>query len=127
MAVRPSVSAAPLAEGAVVTKAVLRAAGRLGVSNKILASVVGLSEASVSRMGSGAYRLEPGEKAFELAVLFVRLYRSLDAMVDGDEAVARAWLQNENAALGSRPVALIQSVSGLVHAVAYLDARRALA
>ena len=36
---------------------------------------------------------------------------------------ARAWLRNDNAALGGRPLALIQSVPGLVHAVAYLDAR----
>jgi hypothetical protein len=35
------------AEGPVLTKAALRAAARLGVSNKILARIVGLSEASV--------------------------------------------------------------------------------
>ena len=58
-----------------MTKAALRAAGLLGVSNKILGRIIGLSEASVSRMGSGAYTLTPGEKPFELAVLFVRFYR----------------------------------------------------
>jgi hypothetical protein len=101
------------------------AAARLGVSNKALAAIIGLSEASVSRMGSGAYTLVPGEKAFELSVLFVRLFRALDAIVHGDEAVAQAWLRNENTALGGRPLTLIQSIPGLVHAVAYLDARRA--
>jgi antitoxin Xre/MbcA/ParS-like protein len=120
-AVRPAVS-----EGAVVTKAALRAAGLMGLSNKTLARILGLSEASVSRMGSGSYTLTPGEKPFELAVLFVRFYRALDAVVHGDDAVARAWLANPNAALGGQPLTLIQSVSGLVHAVAYLDARRAL-
>jgi hypothetical protein len=117
---------APVSEGAVVTKAVLRSASRLGVSNKALAAIIGLSEASVSRMGSGAYTLVPGDKAFELAVLFVRLFRALDAIVHGDDAVAHAWLRNENAALGGRPLTVIQSIPGLVHAVAYLDARRAL-
>jgi hypothetical protein len=120
-AVRPSVS-----EGVVVTKAALRAATLLGVSNKVLARVIGLSEATVSRMGTGTYTLNSGEKSFELAVLFVRLYRALDAIVHGDDAVARAWLTNQNSALGGKPVALIQSLPGLVHAVAYLDARRAL-
>jgi len=110
----------------VLTKAALAAANRLAVSNRALAATIGLSEASVSRMGSGAYTLAPGDKAFDLAVLFVRLFRALDAIVHGDEAVARAWLRNENAALGGRPLTLIQSVPGLVHAVAYLDARRAL-
>lgn len=120
-AVRPAPS-----EGGVVTKAVLRAADLLGISNKTLARIVGLSEASVSRMDTGAYTLAPGEKPFELAVLFVRFYRALDAIVHGDDEVARAWLSNPNAALGGIPITLIQSVPGLVHAIAYLDARRAL-
>ena len=117
---------ASVEEGAVVTKAVLRAAGRLGVSNKTLSAVVGVSEATVSRMGAGTYTLAPGDKPFELAMLFVRLFRALDAIVDGDDAVAQAWLRNENAALGGRPLAMIQTIAGLMHAVSYLDTRRAL-
>src|SRR5262249_39689070 len=113
-------------EGPVLTKAALRAAERLGVSNKSLARIVGLSEASVSRMGSGAYTLAPGDKAFELAAMFVRLFRSLDALVHGDDAVAAAWMKNPNAALGGVPLDVIQTVPGLVHVLAYLDARRAL-
>src|SRR4249920_508040 len=97
---RPAERPDAVSEGAVMTKAVLRAAARLGVSNKALASIIGLSEASVSRMGSGTYMLAPGDKAFDLAVLFVRLFRARDAIVHGDEAVSRAWLRNENAALG---------------------------
>ena len=115
-----------VSEGAVVTKAVLRAADLLGLSNKGLARVVGLSEASVSRMGTGGYTLAPGDKPYELAVLFIRFYRALDAIVHGDAAVARAWMTNPNAALGGTPAALIQTLPGLIHAVAYLDARRAL-
>ena len=117
----------PAAERAVATKAVLRAAGRLGVPNKVLAKVIGVSEATVSRMGSGAYVLDPRDKSFDLAILFVRLYRALDAIAAGDEALAVAWLRNENRALGSPPLTLIQSVPGLVHVLGYLDARRALA
>ena len=120
-ALQPAVS-----EGVVVTKALLRAAGLLGIPNKALARIVGLSEASVSRMGSGGYVLTPGDKPFELAVFFVRFYRGLDALVHGDDSVARAWLASPNTALGDAPLTLIQTVSGLVHVVAYLDARRAL-
>ena len=121
IAVRPAIS-----EGVVVAKAALRAASLLGVSNKALARIIGLSEASVSRMGAGTYTLTAGEKPFELAVLFVRLYRSLDAIVHGHDEVARAWLAEHNSALGGQPLTMIQSLQGLVHAVAYLDARRAL-
>jgi hypothetical protein len=116
----------PLEEGAVVTKGVLRAAGRLGLANKALARILGLSEATVSRMGSGAYVLTPQDKSFELAILFLRLFRSLDAIVAGDETAARAWLTHENDVLGGAPAVLIQSLAGLVNVVGYLDARRAL-
>src|SRR3954467_3416060 len=98
--VRRAAVRAAVSEGAVVTKAALRAAGLLGITNKALARIVGLSEASVSRMGAGAYTLTPGEKPFELAVLFVRFYRALDAIVHGDDEVARAWLVNPKRAPG---------------------------
>jgi hypothetical protein len=115
----------PASEGAVVTRAALAAAERLLVPQKTLSRIIGVSEATVSRMSAGTHTLPPGDKAFELAVLFVRLFRSLDAMAGGDEATARAWLRSHNLALGETPLALIQSVSGLVHVVAYLDAHRA--
>jgi len=124
---RVALRRAAVSENAVVTRAVLRAAGRLGVSNKALGRIIGLSEATVSRMGSGSYTLSRGDKAFELAVLFIRLFRSLDAIAGGDEAVATAWLKNEHLVLGDMPLALIQSVPGLVNVLGYLDARRALA
>lgn len=111
--------------GAVLTKAVLAAAVKLDVRSSALAPILGVSEATVSRMRRGGYRLDAGTKAFELGVLFVRLFRSLDAIVGGDEAVARAWLKNPNLALGGRPVELIRSVAGLADVIAYLDARRA--
>jgi hypothetical protein len=89
--------------------------------------VIGVSEPTVSRMRRNEYALERGTKPFELAVLFVRLYRSLDAIVGGDETVARSWLRNSNSALNGKPVEKIQTVAGLVDAIQYLDARRALA
>jgi hypothetical protein len=77
-------------------------------------------------MGTGAYLLKPGDKSFDLALLFVRLFRSLDAIAGGDEETARAWLRSDNAVLGGVPVALIESIPGLMNVVGYLDARRAL-
>lgn len=116
----------PRADGALVTKAVLRAAGRLDLSNKELASILGLSESTLSRMTAGSYVLTPEQKPYELALLLVRLYRSLDSIVGGDQAAAKAWLRAENSALGAAPLACIMSIAGLLEAIAYLDARRAL-
>jgi hypothetical protein len=110
----------------VVTRATLRSAARLGLPNKAVARVIGVSEATVSRMGTGAYVLKPTDKSFDLALLFVRLFRSLDAITGGDEQVARAWLRNKNTVLGGVPASLIETVPGLVNVVGYLDARRAL-
>jgi uncharacterized protein (DUF2384 family) len=110
---------------AVVTKAALRAAVRLDVRASALAAVLGLSEATLSRMKKGAFVLEVGSKPYELAVLFARLFRSLDAIVGGDEQVARAWLVNPNTALAGRPIEKIRTVAGLTDVIAYLDARRA--
>jgi Protein of unknown function (DUF2384) len=113
-------------QAAVLTKATLRAATQLGLTNKLLATVIGVSEATVSRMRSGNYTLQRGQKSFELAVLFVRLYRSLDAIVSGDDAVAGSWLKNRNTVLDAEPLALIQTVPGLMNVIQYLDARRAV-
>jgi transcriptional regulator with XRE-family HTH domain len=114
-----------LSEGAVLAKATIRAADRLGMSQRVLGNVLGLSESAISRMKNGEYTLERG-KPFELAALFVRLYRSLDAIVSGDEKTAREWMKKENLALRARPVDLIQKVQGLVHVIQYLDTRRAV-
>ncbi|MET3521683.1 MbcA/ParS/Xre antitoxin family protein [Mesorhizobium abyssinicae] len=114
------------AENAVVTKATLRAAELLDVTARVLASIIGVSEATVSRMRKQDFLLERGTKPFELAVLFVRLFRSLDAIVGGDEGIARAWLKNANTAFDGAPIEKIQTIAGLVDVIAYLDSRRAL-
>jgi transcriptional regulator with XRE-family HTH domain len=111
--------------GAVLTKAALRAADRLGLSGRQLAEIVGVSEATVSRWKRGETLLEPGSKSFELAALLVRTFRSLDAITGGDEAVARRWLAAPNTALAARPVERMTQVQGLVDVTTYLDARRA--
>ena len=113
------------ARGAVLTKAAMRAGARLGLSGKLLSDVLGISEAQVSRMRNGEAALSENTKAFELAALLVRVFRSLDAIVGGDEAAAKAWITSENTALGARPIDRMLSIQGLADVVTYLDARRA--
>ena len=113
------------ARGAVLTKAAMRAGARLGLSGKLLSDVLGISEAQVSRMRNGEADLSEKTKAFELAALLVRVFRSLDAIVGGDEAAAKAWITSENTALGARPIDRMVSIQGLADVVTYLDARRA--
>ncbi|MBF5093290.1 DUF2384 domain-containing protein [Azospirillum sp. INR13] len=114
------------AAASVVTKAVLRAAEQLRVSNSVLGKVIGVSEPTLSRMRTKGLPLSERSKEFELALLFIRLYRSLDSIVGGEAEVAAAWLRNDNRALGGKPLEQIQTIPGLMNVIAYLDSRRAV-
>jgi hypothetical protein len=109
--------------GPVLARAALAAAERLGLRNRHLAVIIGTSEASVSRLRGGR-GLDPDSKEGELALLFLRLYRALDALVGGDDSKARAWLHAGNDHLGGVPAERIRTVEGLVDVVQYLDAMR---
>jgi DNA-binding XRE family transcriptional regulator len=109
----------------VISKAVVRAARLLDVSQVDLADIIGVSEATISRIANGQKQLEPGSKPWQLAALFVRLFRALDAIVGSDDAAARTWLRGDNLALGGIPLELIREPAGLVRTVDYLDAARA--
>jgi transcriptional regulator with XRE-family HTH domain len=122
MALSTAVTRAPDAD-AVLAKAVLSAATRLGVRQRDLAAILGASEASISRLLRGR-SLDPATKEGELALLFLRMYRSLDALVGGDDTRARAWLQAEHLHLGGTPASRVKTVEGLVDVVQYLDAVR---
>lgn len=111
------------ASARVLTKALLAAAERLNLRSHHLAAIIGTSEASISRLRSGR-TLNPDQKEGELALLFIRLYRSLDALVGGDDDKARAWLHADNDHLGGIPADRIRTVEGLVDVIQYLDAMR---
>lgn len=108
----------------VLTRALLRAATSLGINGQTMARVVGVSAASWSRLVAGQRTVDPDGKEGELALLFLRLYRSLDALVGGDADKARAWLRAANTHLSAMPLECIQSVTGLVRVDEYLDAVR---
>lgn len=107
---------------AVVSKAVVRAGAALGLTNAGLAKVLGLSPASASRLRDGSFLLSIDSKPYELALLLIRLFRSLDAMMGGEEQASRSWMQTANRALDGAPIDRITSVTGLVETVAHVDA-----
>jgi len=117
--------AGPVAQAAVLSKAVTRAAERLGISRALLAKILGVSPATVTRLFAGNYMLDPSRKEWEFGLLFVRAFRSLDSIVGADET-ARQWLSSENLGLNGRPIDLIGQTEGLVRVVQYLDSSRGL-
>lgn len=110
---------------AVLSKAITRAADRLDMPHALLAKVLGVSASTVSRLYAGTYQLDQKRKEWELGLLFVRVFRSLDSIV-GEEATARRWLSSQNTGLNGRPVELIGTTEGLVRVVQYLDASHGL-
>ena len=110
----------------VLTSATLQAADLLEIKQAMLARLLGISTTQITRMRQGSYQLDENSKAWELAALFVRLYRALDSITVNSLDEARAWLNSRNRGLnGEKPAALITSAAGLVRVVDYLDAARA--
>ncbi len=122
-----SVHRAPAVSDAnrVLSRALGRAAGLLGLTGKSLSRTIGASESTVSRLLREDRVISATSKEGELAALVIRLYRSLDALVGNDEAQRLAWMSSYNRALNGIPSELIQRPQGLVNTVDYLDAMRA--
>jgi hypothetical protein len=125
MAVQAARRAAAATEpGRVLTKAALRAAEILDVPQRTLAEIIGVSASTISRAARAP--LDPASKPGQLAALWVRVFRSLDAIVGSNDAAARAWLTSANAAFGgARPLERMRDAEGLVHVLHYLDSARA--
>ena len=109
----------------VLTQATLRAAEQLALSSSELARVIGTSPSTVSRLSTGLKLIDPKSKEGEMALLLVRLYRSLDALVGNDGQLRFEWMRSHNNAFNAIPHDFIQSTQGLVTVVNYLDGMRA--
>jgi hypothetical protein len=119
---------APLivSEAQVITKATLEAAERLGLSTGDLATVLDVPEDTVSRMERLEHLVRKGTPSFQRALLLIRLFRSVNAVANGDEIMVRAWLHNANAALGGIPAEKIVTPDGMTDVLAALESRHSL-
>jgi len=113
--------AAPLTDGELVLQAVLRAADELELSRTALARVLGKDRSTLNRVKG----MDPASKTGELALLFIRLYRSLSVLVGHDRRQLRHWFHTANRHTGGVPAGQVQRTEGLVEIVQYLDAMRA--
>jgi hypothetical protein len=119
----PSTALARPPADEVLARATLRCADALGLPRAALARILGTSAATISRLSRGR-GLDPASKEGELALLLVRAYRSLQAVVGGRDEAAARWFAANNRALGGVPRDLVERAEGLVHVVGYLDAMR---
>ena len=120
-----SIEDAATSRSRVLTEAVLRVASQLDLGQADLARVIGISASSASRMRAGTWTLPENTKAWELAALLVRVFRSVDASVGGSEKQVKQWFRAENVHLGGgSPINLCFTVEGLTGVARYLDAMR---
>ena len=103
-----------------LAKALLNAGKALGLTQSEISQVVGRDRTALHRNG-----LDPQSKSGELALLLIRLYRSLYALTGGGAEVLRHWMQTVNKHTGGIPAEQVKSVQGLLRVVEYLDAMRA--
>lgn len=106
----------------VLAKALLNTREQLGLSQQELAEIVGVHRTAISRWAENGLRA--GSKSAELALLLIRIYRSLFALFGGDLADMRHFLRTFNHHLQDEPLRLMHQVQGLVRVVEYLDAIR---
>jgi hypothetical protein len=106
----------------ILRKAIIRMADYLLFSRRELCSILGLSEASLSRLYDEKRYIDPNSKEGEIALILLRLYRSLDILFGGNQKQCQLWLRSENQHLGAVPAKLIHSIQGLNSTIQYLDA-----
>lgn len=109
----------------VLNKSVYRAATYLQLKQAVLCAILGLSAPAASRLCKhNTPCIHQDTKEWECALLFLRVIRSLEALLGEDPEQVREWLFNENLHLGAVPIELIKTISGLAQTVDYLDAMR---
>lgn len=108
----------------IVTRALLEAGSYLGLTLAELATVVGVSTASMKNYSRGSAVLS-SPKAQELALGLIRVYRSLYAIVGGNQIQMQHWMQTANSHLRNEtPAQLVRSYEGLALVNHYLDGMR---
>lgn len=113
-----------LNEGTVLWKAVVNLAEAYELSRKDLEDMLGFSQATLSRLYQKSGSIDPQSKEGELAILLIRLYRSLSANLGGDDKAAKTWLRSHNHYFNESPLEHIRKITGLAEVIFYLDAMR---
>jgi hypothetical protein len=103
----------------VLATALLNAGKALGISQAEIGRIIGRDRSTLQRYG-----IDPEGPNGQLALLLVRCYRSLYALMGGNYDQMQHWMHTRNRHIGGVPADQLRSVAGLVHVCDYLDAIR---
>jgi hypothetical protein len=99
-----------------LVQAAIQAANRLQISEQELATIINGSDQNNDDLPLKGY-----QSVSEKAVLFLRMYRSLDTLAGGDAATTISWLRSYNTAMTGCPIELMRSSAGLRDVLGYLE------
>ena len=107
----------------VLATAVHRLKIDLHLNNQTLGDIIGQHRNTVARCLQKD-TLDPESKSGELALLLIRVYRSLFALNGGNKKAMCHWLNTYNYHIQDIPLEAMKHVTGLSRTVSYLDAMR---
>lgn len=108
-------------EELVLTKAISNLSKFYSLSGKELSKIIGISEASASRLIHGTKFISPYTKEGEIALLLLRIYKNLNALVGNNHEKAKLWLHSANKYFSNTPIEEIKTIPGLIGVLNYLD------
>ena len=118
MSANPDVVSEPAEDARVLSHATRRAGAELGLDTATLAAIVHRSRTRL------ADPIRPDKATGELAMMFLRVYRGLFALLGGDRDAMRLWMAGPNRGTGGVPVEQMKSIEGLAKVLRYVDAMR---
>lgn len=106
-------------EASVLGEAVLNAGAKLSISQEEVGKIIGRDRTTIVRKG-----VHPTSKQGQLAMILVRIYRGLYALLDGNEEHMHHWMHTRIGTLQAVPAEMLHDVAGFVRVLEYIDAMR---
>ena len=107
----------------VLAKALVNLKETWGLTGVELAAIVGVDKSVISRLDETRV-FHPDKKPGQLALMLIRVYRSLGAFLGDRMALQKEWLRSEHKVFNQTPIEAMKTPEGLAPVVMYLDSMR---
>jgi len=112
----------------VLAKEIVRAGKQLGLKQDEVANAIGASKSEINGERTDRITsLDPVSKQGELALLVIRIEKSLFSLAGGDESWVKLFMHSQNKMTGGVPAQQIASEEGLRKVLLFVDAMQVMA
>jgi len=108
----------------VVTKAVVKAAELLKLSEPEFAGLIGVSETTVAKLKAVESVIREKSAEQQLVVYLIGIFESLSALYGNNEDHMAEWLRAENKVFNKAPIREMATMSGMANTARHLDQYR---